>query len=141
MKTTFLCLVLLFNFTSMSAGLKCYDCSDDAPNFQCDFNATVLHCHKSYEFCATYYYKNPNISGYGCGNNHYCIQKKCAWYGTECNDSGTFEVFDPVDNENFTVNCCKGDLCNRSSSAQYLYHNMLLFTLFVNMCVFIHFCN
>ena len=141
MKVIFVCSIFVFIFINISSGLKCYECNDYISGFECNHTTSFFRCHKKYELCATYYYKNEEHPYLNCGERDRCVQKHCARHTYDhCERSGTFEVVD-VDEEHFTVDCCKGDLCNRPSSAQYVNHNVLLFPFSVCICVFIRFCS
>ena len=135
-KIIFVFSVLVFNFVSRSAGLMCYECNDYIPEFECNQTTSFSKCHKKYEFCATYYYKNDEQLYFHCEDREYCIQKRCARpLNDHCKASGTFEGVD-YDGEHFTVDCCKGDLCNRPSSSHYFNHKILVFTFLLNILYF-----
>ena len=140
MEVIFVYTVLVFIFINRSTGIKCHECDDYTSGFECNITTSFSDCHKKYELCATYYYQNDKRLYYICGQTDLCVQKRCARHAIDyCGGPGIFEVIDHVDKKEFTVDCCKGDLCNRPSSAQYLNHNMLLFTFFVCISVFIQF--
>ena len=131
MKVILVYSVLFFIFINSTTGLKCYECDDYTSGFECNITTSFTNCHKKYDLCATYYYKNDKRLYYSCGQTDLCIQKRCAIHTIDyCRGAGTFEVIDHVHKKEFTVVCCKGDLCNRPSSAQYLNHNVFTF-LFV----------
>ena len=109
-------LILFFAITlvfciEISTCIKCYECSDDNPNYKCDLSHSLTgKCMHNYNFCFTAYHENSV-----CGNDaQKCVEKDCI--GPEfCNKAGTFTMEYPSFsdlNGTFTIDCCEGDLCN-----------------------------
>ena len=121
-------------FTSNSAGLKCYQCDDRNPyEPDCSSDPAVEVCDERSTFCATVSNKNDESAYEKCGGEkENCVQKWCIG-ARLCKEPGTFVVERFY--QNYTVTCCKGDLCNAFSSAYIckmnLLYYILLFSLFL----------
>ena len=111
------------------ATLNYYHCNDLDPDYPyCSSKQTVEVCDERLTFCATYDFSDQDKRYTGCGNES-CIEKGCA--GSRfCKEPGTFgedgSYQKLYSHGKFTVECCKGDLCNTFSSAYVCKKNLLL---------------
>ena len=113
------CLLIITIFTSYSivscAVSKCYQAS----NIEiCSSNSTIEYCKPPYlDFCGIATWKNGDVPNYTCGDEEFCVTKRCA-DTRYCKKPGTFEHdFPGLNNVKLTVTCCDSDMCNVGSSS------------------------
>ena len=136
MKFVVIFTIYIICFISSSTGLKCYECDDGYPRYStnCSLDPVVEVCHERKTFCVSAVAKSGKGPYRNCGDKNNCMVKGCVSPDV-CTEPGTFEYEEPGYG-NFTLTCCKGDLCNNFSSAYLCKKNLLLNVLFISLFLF-----
>ena len=135
MKFVVIFTIYIICFISSSTGLKCHQCDDASQHYShCRSDHVVKVCDERRTFCVSAVVKTGQEEGpYRSCEENKCLLKYCGGRDV-CTEPGTYEL--EASYGNFTLTCCKRDLCNNISSVHLCKKNLLLNVLFVSLFLF-----